>query len=130
MENFIFCAVDEIKNLVKEGKIKNPDMYKDERPVSSNKVYQTLYLEKDRYPPLLWCMIKLTMLIPPNTTDVAWGFSVLALLSLKQRKRLKPEKLDKLMRLIQIGPDWFDDATWELLIDKYDAMGERIFLNQ
>ena len=34
------------------------------------------------------------------------------------------------MRLIQIGPDWFDDATWELLIDKYDAMGERIFLNQ
>ena len=66
-----------------------------------------------------------------SSTDVKRGFSVLALLLPKQRNRLKPENLDKLMRLILIGPDWFDGSTWELLIDKYDAMGEiRILLNK
>ena len=66
-----------------------------------------------------------------SNTDVKRGFSVLALLLPKQRNRLKPENLDKLMRLILIGPDWFDGSTWELLIDKYDAMGEiRILLNK
>ena len=72
------------------------------------------------------------MLIPPSTANVKLGFSVLALLSTKQRNRLKPENLDKLIRLIiLIGPDWFDDVTWELLIDKYDTMGEsRILLNK
>ena len=72
------------------------------------------------------------MLIPPSTANVELGFSVLALLSTKQRNRLKPENLDKLIRLIiLIGPDWFDDATWELLIDKYNTMGERrILLNK
>ena len=72
------------------------------------------------------------MLIPPSTANFELGFSVLALLSTKQRNRLKPENLDKLIRLIiLIGPDWFDDATWELLIDKYNTMGERrILLNK
>ena len=52
-----------------------------------------------------------------------------SLLSMKQRNRLKPENPEKLMRLIVVGPGWFDDATWELLIDKQDVMGERrIFL--
>ena len=103
-------------------------MYKDEHPISPNKVYQALYLEKDRYPDLLR-LFKLSMLTPPSTANVEREFSVLALLSTKQRNCLKPENLDKLLRLILIGPDWFDDATWELLIDKYHAMGERrIFL--
>ena len=65
------------------------------------------------------------MLIPSSTANVEQGFSELALVSTKQRNHLKPENLDKLMRLILIVPDWFHDATWELFIDKYDAMGER-----
>ena len=43
----------EIKNLVKEGKIKNPDTNEGEHPISLNKVYQASYLEKDLYPALL-----------------------------------------------------------------------------
>ena len=71
------------------------------------------------------------MLIPPSTANVEQGFSVFALFSTKQRNHLKPKNLNKLMRLILIGPNWFDDATWELLINKYDAMGERrILLNK
>ena len=71
------------------------------------------------------------MLIPPSTPNIEQGFSTLALLSTKQRNHLKPENLGKLMGLILIGPDCFDDATWELLIDKYNAMGDRrILLNK
>ena len=102
---------EEVKQLVKEGKIKNPENYKDEHPISANKVYQAMYLEKDRYPDLLR-LFKFSMLIPPSTANVERGFSVLALLSTKQRNRLKPENFEKLMRLILIVPDWFDDATW------------------
>ena len=91
-----------IKNLVREGKIKNPDTYKDEHPISPNKVYQALYLGKERYPHLLR-LFKLFMLIPPSTANVERRFSVLALLSTKQRNRLKPENLAKLMGLILIG---------------------------
>ena len=49
----------------------------------------------------------------------------------KQRNHLKPENPDKLMRPILIGPNWFDDAICELLIDKCDAIGgRRIFLDE
>ena len=50
---------------------------------------------------------------------------------MKQRNQLKPENFDKLMRLMLTGPDWFNDAMWELLIDKCNAMWERrILLNE
>ena len=75
-------------------------------------------------------LFKFSLLIPPNTANVEQGFSVLNLLSTKQRNRLLPENLDKLMQLILLGPDSFDDETWELLVDKYDSMCERrILLN-
>ena len=120
---------EEIKVLVQEGKINNPEGYKDEHPISPGKVCKAMYPEKDRYATLMR-LFKFPLLIPPSTANVERGFSVLNLLSTKQRNRLLPENLDKLMRLILLGSDWFDDETWELLVDKYDSMCERrILLN-
>ena len=54
----------EIKKLVKEGKIKNPD---------THKVYQALYLGKDSHPSLLR-FFKFSMVVPPILSE---GFQYL-----------------------------------------------------
>ena len=81
--------IEEIKNLVREWKIKNPDTCKDEHPISPKKVCKALYLEKDCYRDFFLWLFKLSMLIPPSTVNAQQGFSVLALLSTKQRNCLK-----------------------------------------
>ena len=38
---------EEIKVLIQEGKMKNPEGYKDEHSISPDKVYKAMYPEKD-----------------------------------------------------------------------------------
>ena len=37
----------------------------------------------------------------------------------KQRNLLSPSSIDKIMRLVLLGPHNFDDDTWEQLVDDY-----------
>ena len=59
----------EIKVLVQKGKIKNPEGYKDEHPISPDKVYKAMYPEKDRYATLMH-LFKFSLLIPPSTANI------------------------------------------------------------
>ena len=59
----------EIKVLVLKGKIKNPEGYKDEHPISPDKVYKAMYPEKDRYATLMH-LFKFSLLIPSSTANI------------------------------------------------------------
>ena len=80
--------------------------------------------ERSEYPELM-ILFKFSLLITPSTTNVERGFSVLGLLATKQRNCLSPSTLDKLMRIILIDPEKFDDSTWKTLVDKYRDMSDR-----
>ena len=49
-------------------------------------------------------LFKFPLLITPSTANAEFRFSVLTLVSNKLRNSLAPKTLDKLMRLILIGP--------------------------
>ena len=80
--------------------------------------------ERSEYPELM-ILFKFSLLITPSTANVERGFSVLGLLATKQRNCLSPSTLDKLMRIILIGPEKFNDSTWKTLVDKYRDMSDR-----
>ena len=70
-------------------------------------------------------LFKFSLLITMSTANVERGFSVLGLLATKQRNCLSQSTLDKLMRIVLLGPENFDDGTWETLLDKYRDMSDR-----
>ena len=77
----------------------------------------------------LFRLFKSSLLITPSTANVERGFSVLTLMLSKQRNLLSPNSIDKIMRLVLLGPQKFDDATWEQLVDEYrDTKDRRIAL--
>ena len=80
--------------------------------------------ERSEYPELM-ILFKFSLLITPSTTNIKRGFSVLGLLATKQRDCLSSSTLHKLMRIILLGPEKFDDRTWETLVDKYRDMSNR-----
>ena len=111
--------------LVLSGKLKanQVESYKDNHPVASNKVYADLIVDKGSYPDLV-NMLKYALLITPSMANVERGFSVLTLLATKQQNRLSPRSIDRLMRLVLLGPNKFDDETWEELVDRFKAAKE------
>ena len=70
-------------------------------------------------------LFKFSLLITMSIANVERGFSVLGLLATKQRNCLSQSTLDKLMRIVLLGPENFDDGTWETLLDKYRDMSDR-----
>ena len=80
--------------------------------------------ERSEYPELM-ILFKFLLLITPSTANVERGFSVLGLLATKQRNYLSRSTLGKLMRIVMLGPEKFDDRTWEKLVDKYRDMSDR-----
>ena len=66
-----------------------------------------------------------TLLITPSTANVERGFLVLGLLATKQQNCLSPSTLDKLMGIVLLVPEKFNDHTWETLVDKYRDMSDR-----
>ena len=83
-----------------------------------------MYVDRDFYPELMK-LLKLALLITPSTANVERGFSVLTLLVTKHRNSLAPKSIDRLMRLVLLGPNTFDDRTWELLVDKFKDTKDR-----
>ena len=105
-------TVDEVEN------------HKVEHPVSLDSVYADMYVDRDFYPELMK-LLKLALLSTPSTANVERGFSVLTLLVTKHRNSLAPKSINWLMRLVLLGPNRFDDRTWELLVDKFKDMKDR-----
>ena len=86
-----------------------------------------MFETRDQYPELMK-IFKLALLITPSTANVDRGFSVLMLLHTKQRNSLAVTSLDKLMRIILLGPENID-VTYEALVDDFlDAADRRIDL--
>ena len=120
------CRNKEIRMLVSSGKLKanQVESYKDDHPVALDKVYADLIVDKESYPDLVK-LLKYALLITPSMANVERGFSVLTLLATKQRNRLSPRSIDRLMRLVLLGPNEFDDKTWEESVDRFKAFKER-----
>ena len=98
--------------------------YKEDHPIVPSDIYKTLMKERSEYPELM-ILFKFLLLITPSTANVERGFSVLGLLATKQRNYLSRSTLGKLMRIVMLGPEKFDDRTWEKLVDKYRDMSDR-----
>ena len=112
--------------LVQLGKLKAAyvDEYKDEHPVKLDRVYADMYVDKETYPSMMK-LLKFALLITPGTANVERGFSIITLLCTKQRNRLSPKNIDRLLRIILLGPEKIEDGVWESLINKYKDIKER-----
>ena len=115
-----------VKQMVESGKLlaSQVDDYIDEHPVALETVYSDLYANKEFYPEMMK-LLKLTLLITPSTANVERGFSVLTMLVTKQRNSLSTRNIDRLMRIVLLGPDDFSDPTWDLLVEKFKNMKDR-----
>ena len=76
-------------------------------------------------------LFKLPLLIPPSTSGVERGFSVMNLLVSPLRATLNERNLDRLMRICLNGPDKFSDNELEHLVDKFkdSVLQEELFCN-
>lgn len=116
----------QIRKLVENKQLdpSNIAQYKDEHPLHQSKVYRNMYGDRREYKELMK-LFKFSLLIPPSTANVERGFSMLTMMLTKQRNLLSPSSIDKIMRLIWLGPQNFDDETWEKLVDDYRDSKER-----
>ena len=83
---------------------------KEDHPIVPSDIYKTLMKERSEYPELM-ILFKFSLLITPSTANVERGFSVFSLLATKQQNCLSPSTLDKLMRIVLLSPEKFDDRT-------------------
>ena len=121
---------EEIMRMIKDGKLANSsvDRYKSDHPIPPDLIYKDMFSSHDQYPQIMQ-VFKLSLLVPPSTANVERGFSVLNLVHTKQRNRLAVKSLDRLLRIVLIGPEKLDDDTYEMLINEYrDMIPRRIEL--
>ena len=64
-------------------------------------------------------LLKLALLIPPSTSGVERGFSVMNLLVSPLRKSLSKNNIDRLMRICLDGPKFLIEEQLEKIIDIY-----------
>ena len=82
----------------------------------------------DRFPQIMK-LFKLSLLIPPSTSGVECGFSVMNLLVSPLSATLNENNVDRLMRICLDGPDKLSDHQLEQLVDNFrDAAPRRIVL--
>ena len=117
---------EEIRKLIENKKLQPGKVaqYKEDHPIAPSDINKTLEKERSEYPELM-ILFKFSLFITTSTANVERGFSVLDLLATKQRNFLSPSTLDKLMRIVLLGPEKIDDRTWETLVDKYRDMSYR-----
>ena len=117
---------EKVTFLVKAGKLATNavDAYKVEHPVASDEIYKILMETYNQYP-VMMKLFKFSLLITPSTANVERGFSVLTLLHTKQRNSLSVSSLEKLMRLVLLGPDKFDEETYDKLVDNFKNSADR-----
>ena len=92
------------------------DKYKCEHPIPPDHIYKDMLSSHEQYPQIMQ-VFKLSLLVPPSTANVERGFSILNLVHTKQRNRLAVNSLDRLLRLVLVGPQKLDDDTFEVLIN-------------
>ena len=74
-------------------------------------------------------LFKYALLIPPSTSGVERGFSVMNLLVSPLRTSLNEYNIDRLMRICINGPDRFTEEQLEELVDKFkNSTNRRIVL--
>jgi hypothetical protein len=117
---------EEVATLLANKKlnINDVDSYKDEHPIQADAIYRRMVGDREQYPEIMK-LFKFSLLITPSTANVERGFSILNLVHTKQRNRLLVPSLDKLMRLVLVGPAKFTNNEYKLLLEKYNAMGNR-----
>ena len=121
---------EEVFCMIKDGKLSSlsVDKYKCEHPIPPDHIYKDMFSSHEQYPQIIQ-VFKLSLLVPPSTANVERGFSILNLVHTKQRNRLAVNSLDRLLRLVLVGPQKLDDDTYEVLINKYrDKLPRRIEL--
>ena len=64
-------------------------------------------------------LLSLALLIPPSTSGVKCGFSVMNLLVLPLRTSLNKSDIDQLMRICLDGPKFLSEKQLEPIIDIY-----------
>ena len=112
--------------LIRKKELKAEDVETDNRehPLLLADVYKAMSKNTYLYPDFMK-LFKLSLLIPPSTTNVERGFSVLTMLHTKYCNILSPNSLDKLMRLVLLGAPALCNETWEGLVDRYNQRHER-----
>ena len=70
-------------------------------------------------------LFKFALLIPPSTSGVERGFSVMNLLITPLRTSLNEANVDRLMRICINGSNRFTEQELELLVDKYKNSANR-----
>lgn len=94
--------------------------YKDEHPLCQSKVCKQMYDDCKADETELMKLCKFSLLITPSMANVERGFSILTKIL---------TELDKIMQLVLLGLQNFDDDTWEKLVDDYrDAKEHQITL--
>ena len=91
----------------RELKAEDVENYKREHPLIPADIYKSMAQNSHLYPDLMK-FFKLSLLIPPSTTNVESGFSVL---TIKYHNSLTLSSLDKMMQLIFLGTPTLSDET-------------------
>ena len=122
----------EAKKKLNLGQLKQVEMYEyvtANRPPSSG-VYSRMCMDGclHRYPNSMK-LFKLSLLIPPTTSGVERGFSVMNLLVSPLRATLNERNVDRLMRICLDGPEKFnEDELEQLVINFKNSTTRRISL--
>ena len=116
------------RRLFNRGEIKQEEMQEyiiSNAPTSSD-IYAELVKSgaNIRFPSVMR-LFKLSLLIPPSTSGVERGFSVMNLLVSPLRTTLNENNVDRLMRICLDGPDQFDDDQLEHLVDNFKNSAPR-----
>ena len=120
----------EARRKMSRGELKQSEMCEfvnSNRPSPSN-VYTAMSNDgcARRFPNTMQ-LFKLALLIPPTTSGVERGFSVMNLLVSPMRATLNEQNVDRLMRICLDGPETFSDKQLEDLVNKFKDT-ERILL--
>ena len=112
--------------LIKKDELKQNDVdkYKDEHPTQSDQVISLTVPDREQYPEIMK-LFKLSLLIISSTANVKRGFSVLNLIHTKQRNRLTVKHIDRLIRIVLVGPEKSTKSEYEKLTGSYSSMSNR-----
>ena len=109
-----------VKVLVDNNSLKDPEAYINTYKINSLDVYKFLAtngcLSQFKN---LGKLFKISLLIPPSTSNVERGFSVMNLVCTPLRTSLNEANLDRFMRICINGPKKFNDKDIEKMVDNF-----------
>ena len=113
-----------VERLMNEGALKQVDVHhytENEMPTACD-VYKVLAADGSlKLYKNIATLFRISLLIPPSTSNVERGFSVMNLLCTPLRSSLSENNLDRFIRICINGPDTFSDAQFEEMVDIFKA---------